>query len=100
MLIASELSSNRSKRAPLFRSSLAKTVLIPCQLSQWRRRYRAGKLRGMDRGAPISELGVAKRRIRELERELERKAFENAMLREAIEFAHLPASARRKAPSP
>ena len=69
----------------------------PRQLSQWRRRYRAGKLRGMDRGAPISELAVANRRIRELERELGRNALENAMLREAIEFALLPASAWRKA---
>jgi hypothetical protein len=54
----------------------------------------------MDSGVPtvsISELADAKQRIRELERELGRKALENAMLREAVKFAHLPASAWRKA---
>jgi transposase-like protein len=71
------------------------------QLSQWRNRYKAGKLRGMNAGVPtvpISELADAKQRIRALERELGRKALENAKLREAIEFAHLPASAWRKPP--
>jgi transposase len=71
----------------------------PRQLSQWRSRYRAGKLGGMDVGmptVPISELADAKQRIRELERELGRKALENAMLREAVEFAHLPVSAWRR----
>lgn len=72
----------------------------PHQLSQWRKRYKAGKLRGMDAGVPtvpISELADTKQRIHELERELGRKALENAMLREAVEFAHLPASALQKA---
>ena len=74
--------------------------VAPRQLSHWRSRYRAGKLRDMDAGVPtvpVSELADAKQRIRELERELGRKALENAMLREAIEFAHLPASVWRKA---
>ncbi len=71
----------------------------PRQLSQWRSRYRAGKLRGMDAGTPtvpVSELADAKHRIRELEQELGRKALENAMLREAVEFARLPALTWRK----
>ena len=45
---------------------------------------------------PEADTPEAKQRIRELERELGRKALENAMLREAVEFAHLPVSAWRR----
>jgi len=70
------------------------------QLSRWRSNYRSGKLGGVDAGVPtvpVSELAVARQRIRELERELGRKALENAMLLEAVQFGALAVSPRARA---
>jgi len=72
------------------------------QLSRWRSNFRAGKLGEAAVSAPtvpVSELAVARQRIRELERELGRKALENAMLLEAVQFGSLAASPRARAKS-
>jgi transposase-like protein len=72
----------------------------PRELSRWRRSYRAGKLGAIGTNlqtVPVSELAGAAQRIRELERELGRMALKNAMLLEAVEFAHLPVPGRGKA---
>jgi len=71
----------------------------PSALSRWRRNFRTGKLADTLpnlQSVPVSELAVATQRIRDLERELGRMALENAMLLEAVQFAELPPTPRRR----
>ena len=59
----------------------------PFMLSRWKKELREGALMGRELSTPPSaDLVEANRRIRELERELERTRAENDLLKKAREF--------------
>lgn len=59
----------------------------PFMLSRWKKELREGALMGREPAVPPStDLVEANRRIRELERELERTRAENDLLKKAREF--------------
>jgi transposase len=64
--------------------------ITAAQLFQWRKAYLQGSLMAVgvnETVVPASELQEAMRRIKQLEGALGRKALENEILKEAVDFA-------------